>query len=83
LCESVASDGAHDSSTKSLAIHVHRHPLSDSMISMMSSAKEKNPPADNEMHLDAAGGKSAKEIKGWSVHAPTDVVCPCVPSTVL
>jgi len=53
------------------------------MISMMSSAKEKNPPADNEMHLDAAGGKSAKEIKGWSVHAPTDVVCPCVPSTVL
>ena len=39
-----------------------------SMVSMLSSAKEKNPPADNEMHLDAAGGKSAKEIKGWDFH---------------
>jgi hypothetical protein len=37
------------------------------MVSMMSSAKEKNPPADNEMHLDAAGSTSAKDIKGWSV----------------
>jgi len=39
-----------------------------SMVSMLSSAKEKNPPADNDMHLDAAGGKSAKEIKGWDFH---------------
>ena len=39
-----------------------------SMVSMLSSAKEKNPPADNEMHLDSAGGKSAKEIKGWDFH---------------
>jgi hypothetical protein len=39
-----------------------------SMISMMSSAKTKDPPADNEMHLDSAGGKSAKEIKGWDFH---------------
>jgi len=38
------------------------------MVSMLSSAKEKNPPADNEMHLDSAGGKSAKEIKGWDFH---------------
>ena len=39
-----------------------------SMISMMSSAKTKDPPADNEMHLDSASGKSAKEIKGWDFH---------------
>jgi len=39
-----------------------------SMVSMLSSAKEKNPPADNDMHLDSAGGKSAKEIKGWDFH---------------
>eukprot|EP00960_Hanusia_phi_P029881 748237-Hanusia_phi.AAC.6 len=33
-----------------------------SMISMMSSAKEKEPPADNEMHLDAGQGGSAKKV---------------------
>ncbi|EKX47549.1 hypothetical protein GUITHDRAFT_69388, partial [Guillardia theta CCMP2712] len=33
-----------------------------SMISMMSSAKEKEPPADNEMHLDAGQSGSAKKV---------------------
>lgn len=36
---------------------------------MMASAKEKNPPADNEMHLDATGiSDNAKKIKGWDFH---------------
>jgi len=39
-----------------------------SMISMMSSAKEKEPPADNEMHLDAGQSGSAKKLKGWDFH---------------
>jgi hypothetical protein len=39
-----------------------------SMVSMMSSAKEKNPPADNEMHLDAGTSENAKKIKGWDFH---------------
>jgi hypothetical protein len=38
------------------------------MVSMMSSAKEKNPPADNEMHLDAGTSENAKKIKGWDFH---------------
>jgi len=38
-----------------------------SMVSMMSSAKEKEPPADNEMHLDS-GTQSAKDVKGWDFH---------------
>jgi len=38
------------------------------MISMMSSAKEKEPPADNEMHLDAGQSGSAKKLKGWDFH---------------
>ena len=36
--------------------------LWSSMISMMSSAKEKEPPADNEMHLDAGQSGSAKKV---------------------
>lgn len=36
--------------------------LGSSMISMMSSAKEKEPPADNEMHLDAGQSGSAKKV---------------------
>jgi len=38
-----------------------------SMVSMMSSAKEKEPPADNTMHLDS-GTTSAKDVKGWDFH---------------
>jgi hypothetical protein len=35
---------------------------------MMTSAKEKAPPADNEMHLDGGSSESAKKMKGWDFH---------------
>ena len=39
-----------------------------SMISMLSSTKEKNPPADNDASVEALSGQKAKDIKGWDFH---------------
>ena len=38
------------------------------MISMLSSTKEKNPPADNDASVEALSGQKAKDIKGWDFH---------------